>query len=74
MLLCELGLYDLGWWTCGSMTEPALEQLLAGLGIPASDYPAHQGLVAIQRWLDYFLPAQYQTTQDSIKIIRATNL
>ena len=58
----------------GSMTEPALEQLLAGLGIPASDYPAHQGLVAIQRWLDYFLPAQYQTTQDSIKIIKATNL
>ena len=58
----------------GAMTEPALEQLLAGLGVATSDYPAHQGLVAIQRWLDYFLPDQYQTTQDSIKIIRATNL
>ena len=58
----------------GAMTEPALEQLLASIGISTSDYPAHQGLVAIQRWLDYFLPAAYQTTQDSIKIIKATNL
>lgn len=58
----------------GAMTEPALEQLLASLGVADTDYPAHQGLVAIQRWLDYFLPARYQTTQDSIKIIKATNL
>ena len=58
----------------GAMTEPALEQILSGLGVTSSEYPARQGLVAIQRWLDYFLPAEYQTTQDSIKIIRATNL
>ena len=55
----------------GSMTEAALKQLLDDLGVGAGNYPAHEGLQVLQRWLTHFLPAQYQTTQDSIKLIQA---
>ena len=55
----------------GSMTEAALKQLLDDIGVDAGDYPAHEGLQVLQRWLTHFLPAQYQTTQDSIKLIQA---
>ena len=44
------------------------------LASPPTTTRPMRDLLTVQRWLDYFLPAQYQTTQDSIKIIKATNL
>lgn len=53
------------------MTEAGLKQLLDDLGVDTRNYSAHEGLQVLQRWLTHFLPARYQTTQDSIKLIKA---
>lgn len=58
----------------GSMTESSLEELLGRVGVDVSTYPVHEGLQVLQRWLTHFLPAQYQTAQDSIKLIKAKDI
>ena len=58
----------------GSMTEPALERLLENIGVDLHDYSAREGIEVLQRWFTYFLPTQYQTAQDSIKLIRARDV
>ena len=60
--------------TDGAITEAALEELLDRIGIDVSAYSAHDGLQVLQRWLTHFLPNQYQTAQDSIKLIKAKDM
>ena len=55
----------------GSMTEEALGRLLVDIGVDLATYSAHEGVQVLQRWFSHFLPAQYQTAQASIKLIKA---
>ena len=58
----------------GSMSEQEFERLLVDIGVDTADYSARDGLQVLQRWLTHFLPAEYQTTQASIKLIRARDV
>jgi len=54
----------------GRLTEKDLAQLCGEIGIGLNDRSARAVLEVLERWLSYFLPDKYQTTQDSIKLIR----
>lgn len=60
--------------TAGSLTESSLASLLHEIGIRPRDYEPRAGIQMLERWLTYFLPDQYQTIQDSIKLIRAKDV
>lgn len=58
----------------GQVTEAALSDLLAEIGADDKEYHTRDVLEILKRWLTYFLPTQYETTQDSIKLIKAKKL
>ena len=58
----------------GQVTEDNLRDLLAELGVETEKYRAQEVLETLKRWLTYFLPTQYETARDSIKLIKAKSL
>ena len=58
----------------GQVTEDVLSDLLAEIGVDAEEYRPRDVLEILERWLTYFLPTQYETARDSIKLIRAKEL
>lgn len=58
----------------GEVTEREMEELLAGVGIDLSAHRPREVLEVVERWLSYFFATQYETIQDSVKLIRATKL
>ncbi len=55
----------------GEVTEAALNDLLVEVGDDIGEYRPRDVLEVLERWLTYFLPTQYETARDSIKLIRA---
>ena len=55
----------------GEMTESVLYDLLVEIGADINEYRPRDVLKVLERWLTYFLPMQYETARDSIKLIRA---
>ena len=55
----------------GEVTEAVLSDLLSEIGADAKEYRAREVLEVLERWLTYFLPTQYETARDSIKLIKA---
>ena len=58
----------------GEVTEVVLSDLLAEIGANAKEHRAREVLEVLERWLTYFLPTQYETARDSIKLIKAKKL
>ena len=58
----------------GQVTEAELSNLLNEIGIDAKGYRSRDVLEVLERWLTCFLPMQYETARDSIKLIRAKKL
>ena len=58
----------------GHVTEGALREVLAEVGVDTSMYRARDVLEVLKRWLTYFLPEKYETAQDSVKLIKAKNI
>ena len=58
----------------GHVSEDVVANLLEELDISATGYPPRQLLEILQRWLTYFLPGQYETVQDSVKLIKSRPL
>ena len=58
----------------GQVTEAVLSDLLAKIGADDKEYRTRDVLEILKRWLTYFLPTQYETAQDSIKLIKAKKL
>ena len=55
----------------GEVTESVLSDLLVEIGADMNEYRPREVLEVLERWLTYFLPMQYETARDSIKLIRA---
>ena len=55
----------------GQVTESALNGLLTEIGVDTQKYRTREVLEVLERWLTYFLPTQYETARDSIKLIKA---
>ena len=55
----------------GQLTEDGLSNLIAEIGANTKEYQPRNALEIFERWLTYFLPAQYETARDSIKLIKA---
>ena len=45
----------------GQVTEAVLSDLLAEIGVDATEYRAREVLEVLERWLTYFLPMEYET-------------
>ena len=58
----------------GQVTEDTLKDLLTKIGVNVEEYKPRNVLETLERWLTYFLPTQYQTTQDSIKLVKAKRI
>ena len=58
----------------GQVTENMLESLLIKIGVNIEEHKPRDVLEILERWLTYFLPTQYQTIQDSIKLIKAKKI
>ena len=58
----------------GQVTENTLNDLLAEIGIDDKEYRPRAVLEILERWLTHFLPTQYETVRDSIKLIKAKKL
>lgn len=58
----------------GQVTESSLRRLLLELGLEPENISPRDVLKVLERWLTYFLPDRYETTRDSIKLIRAKRL
>ena len=58
----------------GQVTEAELSNLLDKIGVDAKGYRSRDVLEVLERWLTCFLPMQYETARDSIKLIRAKKL
>ena len=58
----------------GQLTESGLSGLLAEIGVDTQEYGTREVLEVLERWLTYFLPTQYETARDSIKLIKAKNV
>ena len=58
----------------GQVTESGLSKMLAEIGVDTKKHQAREVLEVLKRWLTCFLPTQYETTQDSIKLIKAKNV
>ena len=57
----------------GSVTETKLEEKLSDMRIDTNER-ARDILETVRRWLTHFLPVRYETTADSLKLIRAKAL
>ena len=55
----------------GEVTEATVKNLLGEIGADINKYGPRDVLEALERWLTYFLPEQYETARDSIKLIKA---
>ena len=55
----------------GGVTEAEYNDLLIRLEADRPDGSIADSLVALQRWLSHFMPDSYETTQESIRLIRA---
>ena len=55
----------------GEVTEFVLNDLLVEIGADINEYRPRDVLEILERWLTYFLPTQYETARDSIKLIKA---
>ena len=55
----------------GEVTEAAFDDLLKRLQASRPEGEVADSLIVLQRWLSYFMPDSYETTQESIKLIRA---
>ena len=55
----------------GEVTESALKDLLVEVGANINESRPRDVLEVLERWLTYFLPTQYETARDSIKLIKA---
>ena len=58
----------------GQMTEDTLSDLLIKIGVNVKEHKPRDVLKILERWFTYFLPTEYQTTQDSIKLIKAKRI
>lgn len=58
----------------GSVNETALREKLAEMRIDTDEHRARDVLETVRRWMTHFLPARYETTADSLKLIRAKSL
>ena len=58
----------------GQVTEQWLSGLLTTIGVDTRKYQAREVLEVLKRWFTYFLPTQYETAQDSIKLVKARTL
>jgi len=55
----------------GQMTEADLTQVMGGMGVAAEDREARDVLEVLERWLTCFLPTEYETARDSVKLVRS---
>lgn len=55
----------------GSVSETVLMQLLDEVGVDLGSSTPRDKLKALQRWLTHFLPNRYETTAESLMLIRA---
>ncbi len=55
----------------GHVSEAELGELLGRRGVDPGEHRLGVVLDALGRWLSYFLPAQYQTATDSVRLVRA---
>lgn len=55
----------------GQMTEADLAQVMGGMGVAAEDRQAREVLEVLERWLTCFLPTEYETARDSVKLVRS---
>ena len=58
----------------GQVTESDLSDLFAEIGVNTKEYRTKDMLEILQRWLTYFLPTQYETARDSIKLIKSRKM
>lgn len=58
----------------GEMTEADLTQVMGGMGVAAEDREARDVLEVLERWLSWFLPTEYETARDSVKLVRSRRL
>ena len=58
----------------GSVNEKALAQLFDEIGVDLNDHAPREGLRTLQRWLTYFLSDGYETTPESIRLIKAKEI
>ena len=55
----------------GEVTEANIGELLTEIGVTSSAYQPRYLLEVLERWLTCFLPMQYETARDSVKLIKA---
>ena len=60
--------------THGSVNESTLVDILTDMGVALSAYTPKDTLRTLQRWLTYFLSSRYETTAETVKLIRASTL
>lgn len=58
----------------GSVNETELEKKLSEMRIDTQEHRARDILETARRWMTHFLPTRYETTADSLKLIRAKTL
>ena len=58
----------------GSVSETELERKLSELDIDTEEHRARDILETVRRWMTHFLAVRYETTADSLKLIRAKTL
>ena len=58
----------------GSVNEEALAQLFYEIGVDLNEHAPREGLRTLQRWLSYFLFDGYETTPESIRLIKAKEI
>ena len=58
----------------GELTELELQKIFSRIAVGAKPQKTAKVIEALERWLTFFLPAQYQTTRDSIKLIRTKSV
>ena len=58
----------------GSVNEEALAQLFDEIGVDPNEHAPREGLKTLQRWLTYFLSDGYETTPESIRLIKAKEI
>lgn len=60
--------------THGELTETELQRIISEVASGAETQNTAEVLEILKRWLTFFLPAQYQTIRDSVKLIRAKSV
>ena len=58
----------------GSVSEEALARLFDEIGVDMNENAPREGLRTLQRWLTYFLSNGYETTPESIRLIKAKEI